>query len=73
MRIIQVFYYREPLGIHQVTAAKTLYPGWYKGMHIMLEAFIQKDRKYLRIQGLRTKMFQFLCMCTKFRIFGTYK
>lgn len=44
----QVFYYREPLGIHQVTNAKTLYPDWYKGMHILLEAFIQGEQKYLR-------------------------
>jgi arylsulfatase A-like enzyme len=44
----QIFYYREPLGIHQVTAAKTLYPEWYKGMHIMLEAYIQGEEKHLR-------------------------
>jgi len=48
----QIFYYREPLGIHQVTAAKSLYPEWYKGMHIMLEAFIRGEKKYLRFMGL---------------------
>ncbi len=51
----QIFYYREPLGHHQVTGAESLYPGEKRGMHMMLEAFIQKDRKYLRIQGLYNK------------------
>jgi hypothetical protein len=44
----QVFYYREPLGHHQVTNAESLYPGEKKGMHILLEAFIQGEQKYLR-------------------------
>jgi hypothetical protein len=48
----QIFYYREPLGHHQVTNAESLYPGEKRGMHIMLEAFIQKDRKYLHYLGL---------------------
>ena len=43
----RVFYYREPLGRHQVTNAKTLYPGEKKGMHIMLEAYIQGEEKHL--------------------------
>jgi len=48
----QIFYYREPLGHHQVTNAESLYPGEKRGMHILLEAFIQKDRKHLIYLGL---------------------
>lgn len=46
----QIFYYREPLGHWQVTGAESLYPEKKQG--IMLEAFIQKDRKYLHFLGL---------------------
>jgi hypothetical protein len=48
----QIFYYREPLGFHQVSGAESLYPEGKIGVHIMLEAFIQSERKYLRFRGL---------------------
>jgi len=48
----QIFYYREPLGYHQVSGAESLYPEGKRGVHIMLEAFIQSERKYLRFRGL---------------------
>jgi len=49
----QIFYYRETLAHHQVTGSELLYPMIDKRTPLLLEAFIQKDKKYLSFRGLK--------------------